>query len=451
MKVTAYALATACAALAIADILFGPWDRDGGFYLMQATYTVAGLRPYLDYHLIYPPLMNFLNAPLVALPLSRLAVAFVLPALWIVANGAASAYLTWKVTKDRTLSALMAALSFVYCIENGGNHLTLEHGVVLFGMLALALALDPQSPLQYAGFTASLACLCKQNGVVILLPLAVLLLPRGVRRVGPFVLGFLVPPLAILARLGFHVQAIWQNLWHDSLAYAGATLPDTGWRNEMSRAPGTVVLFALALVAAIVVATRNRKLAPLVIATLIGGVLEFLPRVLRNYPHYNLNIWPFLALLFALALMQVNVRKGVLTGAIAVYAATLALQHFQTSTPQLVRLDQAAQTIRSVTPPNSVVRQYGAEPILEFLAERRQEQIDLPPSVFTRWDGSGIYNVPPLHDTTVVVVDRGQAWVTQVLAQLHGDDFAQVAPAIDAGVNVGRIVILRRPLTPFSH
>lgn len=456
-EIVALSVAAICAGLAIADVVFGPWDRDGGFYLLQATYTAAGVRPYLDYHLIYPPLMNLLDAPFVALPVSRLSLAIALPAIWIAANGAATAFLAWTVTRNRVQTTLMTGLFFAYCIENGGNHLTLEHGVMLFAMLALALVLDtrPFSPgrLAWAGLAASAACLCKQNGAIVLLPIAAVLLTRRETRalqpLAAFAAGFALLPLAVLTWLGFKLSAIYQNLWLDALGYAEATLPDTGWRNEISRAPGTVVLFFVAGVAALTVAARNRKLLLLCGATLVSAILEFLPRVIRNYPHYNLNIWPFLALLLLLALAHFATREGALTtaglqAAVLVYSLTLALQHFQTGTPPLVRLNVAATTLRSATPPEAPVRQYGSEPILEFLAGRSQERTDLPTSVWTRWDGSGIYRMPPPSNATVVVVDRGQPWVAPVMQQLSGAGFTPVTPALDAGGAIGRIAILRR-------
>lgn len=456
-ELVAVSVAAMCGALAIADVVFGPWDRDSGFYLLQATYTVAGLKPYLDYHLIYPPLMNLLGAPLVALPVSRLFSAVAIPAIWIVANGAATALLAWSVTRNRVQATLMTGLFFAYCIENRGNHLTLEHGVMFFAMLALALVLDarPLSPgrLALVGLAASAACLCKQNGAILLLPIAAVLATRREMRapkpLAAFVAGFALLPLAVLAWLHFEIKAIYQNLWLDALGYAEATLPDHGWHNEISRAPGTVVLFLAAALAAVTVAIRHRRLLPLCSATLVGAILEFLPRVIRNYPHYNLNIWPFLALLLLLALAHLATREATLMTAglravVLVYSLTLALRHFQTTTPPLVRLNAAATTLRSVTPPQAVVRQYGAEPILEFLAGRRQERIDLPSSVWTRWDGGGIYRMPPPSNATVVVVDRGQPWVAPVMQQLSGAGFTPIAPALDAGAAIGRIAILRR-------
>lgn len=458
---TAFAavLVIVSAGLAAADVVIGPWDRDGGFYLLKSLYTAQGLRPYIDYKIIYPPLMTILNAPLVALPVGRLPLAIAIPIAWILANALATAWLFYVITKSRALSLAGAALFMVYSVENGGNHLTLEHGVVFFSCLTLALALDGQAftprRLALVGLTASAACLCKQNGVVVLLPLAVILIAkaeaRSPRQAAAFATGFAALPLALLAWLGFHVRSIVSNLFTDVVGYAGATLPDTGWRNELGRAPATVALFTIIAVLAAVMALRWRDLRFLSLAALAGAILEFLPRMIRNYPHYNLTIWPFLALVLALALSRAPVRYAALIAgsfacAVLVYALTLSLQRFQSTDSSLLGLETAALTVRSVTPAGGVVRQYGAEPIIEFLAGLREEKVDKAETTWSRWDGRGVYRMPPPPDATVVVIDRGQAWTATVLRQLDASGFTPVVGRTpsDFDPRVGRIRILRK-------
>ncbi len=108
------------------------------------------------------------------------------------------------------------------------------------------------------------------------------------------------------------------------------------------------------------------------------------------------------------------------------------------------RPDAAADRVAAVTPPDSRVRQYGSEPIIEFLAARQEDVISKPvASVFgAKWDGSGMYSTPPSPSTTVVVIDRGQPWVRSVVEDLGARGFVNV------GV-FGRIAIFRS--RPTSH
>ena len=85
-----------------------------------------------------------------------------------------------------------------------------------------------------------------------------------------------------------------------------------------------------------------------------------------------------------------------------------------------------AHIVEFVTPPNGVVRQYGAEPIIEFLASRREDRIDKVRKTEV-WDGSGIYDDAPSKDVTVVVIDWGQPWVPPLLHDLQGWRFRLIA------------------------
>src|ERR1043166_4769473 len=128
--------------LAAAAIVIGPWDHDGGFYLLRGAAIAGGFRPYIDYHVIYPPLVDMLTALAVRMMTSRLFLAIAIPFGWIVATAIASGLLTWKITRSHAIATLIGALFPLYAIDNGGNHLTLEFGVAFFTLLALAAVAD---------------------------------------------------------------------------------------------------------------------------------------------------------------------------------------------------------------------------------------------------------------------------------------------------------------------
>lgn len=417
--------------LAAGSVVFGPWDHDGGAYLLRGAYAAEGLRPYINYPSIYPPLVDLMTAAVVWLPASRLGLALLLPILWLIALAASSLTLGWIIQRDWSAALILAALSVVFAIANGGNHLTLELGVAAFGCFAFAAAVADKPVL--AGVLAACATLSKQNGILVFVPLLFLLRPRDYLRA---LLGASVPVILCALWIG-DLHAMWNACVSEILVYSQQSAPTPPISGEFVRSPETFLLLLIVIVAAVIVGK------PVAWVALGCAVLEFLPRLVRNYPHYTINVWPFAALILAFALTT-RVRVAVLGG-----FAALAMMHtyFHTRwsrTPTLAIFAAAARRVADVTPPNERVRQYGAEPIIEFLAHRDEELIDKPvAAVFgARWDGSGMYSTPPSPSTTVVVIDRGQPWVRDVFADLRARGF------MNAGA-FGRIWIFRsRPTAP---
>ncbi|HJT17035.1 MAG TPA: hypothetical protein VJ853_06600 [Thermoanaerobaculia bacterium] len=417
--------------LAGGSVVYGPWDHDGGAYLLRGAYAGEGLRPYINYPSIYPPLIDALTAPAVWLPVSRLTVAVGLPILWLLALAAASFALGWIVQRDATGALILAALSAVFTVANGGNHLTLELGVALFGGLAFASAIA-ELPL-LAGLFAACATLSKQTGILVFVPLLFLIRPRDYLRA----LCASAVPLVLCFLWIRDLHAMWNSCVSELLLYSQQSAVTPPISGEFVRSPETVLLLAIVIIAAILV----RK--PVTWVALVCAAVELLPRLVRNYPHYTINAWPFIALILAFAL-----TTRVRIAALGAFAA-LAMMHFYfhskwQKSPLLTTFNDAAQRVAAITPPNGRVRQYGAEPIIEFLADRHEDVINKPvAAVFgATWDGSRMYSTPASPDTTVVVIDRGQPWVRSVFADLHARGFAIAG-------SFGRIWIFRsRPTAP---
>jgi hypothetical protein len=426
-----------CAGFACVDVFVGQWDHDGGFYLLHSAYVADGMRPYIDYTYIYPPLMDVLTAFALMLPLERFVLALAIPAWWILANTIATALLIWTCTRNRGYALVIAALFPLFSIQNGGNHLTLEHGVALFSMLALVIAMRSRnvSPGDAAvvGFFFAAACLSKQNGVITVLPLAAIAFHRRTELSRKHALGFASGAAGlgfmVLAWLRFDLVAIFTNLFGRLVTYAEASAPAAGWPPEVLRAPQTYAMFLAAGLCAAVAALRLPRFRLVAIAAAVGAALQFLPRLIRDYPHYNLNMWPFLALAFVLAWRCVPPRyrstASICTAAGAVLLFVGVAANFPFSFPRLAIFQMAATQIRALTPANAAVRQYGNEPILEFLAERREEVINRPDSVMQAWDGSGLYASPPAPDTTIVIVNIGQRWLPSLRQQVKAWGFVQ--------------------------
>jgi len=138
-------------------------------------------------------------------------------------------------------------------------------------------------------------------------------------------------------------------------------------------------------------------------------------------------------------------RMRIAIPAIAVLAFVLVgyRTRWRSPSPLLATFEPTAQFVARITPPDGRVRQYGAEPIIEFLANRKEDVINKPvAAVFgAKWDGSGMYSTPPDPSTTVVLVDRGQPWMRSVYENLLARGFVNMAI-------FGRIAILRNRPTP---
>jgi hypothetical protein len=431
LSVSTIALAVAALGLAILDVHRGPWDHDGGFYLLRASFIARGMKPYLDYISIYPPLMEMLDAVPMALGGDRTLLATAIPTAWIAVNALATALLAWAVTRSRAFALVAAALFSLFCVENGGNHVTLEHGVALFSALAfLAILRHPVPPprsLFLAGAALSLAGLSKQNGALLFLPLLAILWTwrRALtgRPTAAFFAGALVPPLLIVTWLRFDLHAIRTNFIDQFLAYGGQPVADPGViGKELTRSPFTaliLLLLAVAIVAAVILC-RSRRLFVLGCAACIA--INLGARFYRNYPHYDLNVWPFAVVVTALLfneLRQRHPRRAEALGVLAT-AATVIVFFAQPSLP--LRWSRpgmlettflpAARELRRLDPAGRMrVRDYGVEPIVEYLSGHLPEMISIPYSrIPVENDGRGVFDLDPPHDELVVIVDQGQEW-----------------------------------------
>jgi hypothetical protein len=440
---------------ATADVIFGVWDHDGGFFLQRAAETAAGFKPYLDIGSLYPPLMELMMAPLVMLAPSHILLAVVIPVGWVLVNIAATAFVLRSAGVDRGFALLIGALFAVFSVQNGGNHLTLEHGVTFFGCLAFGVLVRPGTltprRVALAAMFASAATLMKQNGVVVFLPIVAMLIAQRAevtrRHVGAFVGGALILPALLLVWLEGKIFVIYDNVVSMLHRYAEASDPTTfNLASEAARAPETVLLFATAIALAVLVA-RSPRYRWVAIAAAAGAVVELLPRYVRNYSHYNLNAWAFIVLTIALALASLSASWQ---KALRVYFAGFALIAFAgvflgatwgTPSPLFSIFYPAARTVYAVTPPNALVRQYGSDPIIEFLAYRQQEAANKPETTFKVWDGSGMYATPPDPTTTVVILGN-KPWLPQLQRDLHQRGFVRI-DAVPRGAPVPFVQIYK--------
>jgi uncharacterized membrane protein YkgB len=415
--------------LAAAAIVIGPWDHDSGDFLINGSYIAQGIRPYVDYHTMYPPLVDIITAFAVRTPASRLFLAIGIPFAWILATSIASGVLAWTITRSHAIATLISALFPLFAIDNGGNHLTLEYGVTFFTLLALAVIVGETRltalRLACCGIFIAAAMLSKQTGAVAFMPVAAILYTRrsevSRKMTGAFLAGLALPPLAILSWLRFDIVAIYQNVVTQVVDYAAKSpTGHSGWRHEFVY-PVSAFLEIIVIVCGVAVLVYVPRWRLLGGAALAAAFIDALPRLLRDYRHYNINMWAFMVLLLALAAAQPNVNRAAGVVTVLLIFATVSHLHslgdmsstdsllFQVFTP-------AGHVVESVTPADSVVRQYGGEPIIEFLASRAVQLVDKPRP-----------GDAPSKEVTVVVVNKGQPWVPSLLGDLQNWHFKLIA------------------------
>lgn len=419
--------------LAIIDVVRGHWDHDAGFYFLHSWFVSLGYRPYIDYVSIYPPMMEIMTAVPMWLGISHTVLSVAVPIAWIVANSAAIGWLAYSVSGVRAAGFFAAVLFPFFSIDNGGNHLTLEHGVIFFTALAIIAA--QRSSMFVSGLCAAAALLWKQNGIFVFLPLVALLWER--RKELPqrwflrFALGLIAPFIAILAWLRFDFHALIQNAREFSGYAQEKAAFDAKWiLEEWARSQFTTVLAILLCIAFAVLLTSSRHRL-LALACAIPIAMNLFARCYRNYPHYDLNIWPYAVMLLSLAFIDLKRRSVAAAFAGGIAAALGLFAAFFTQYDPIViwagkdRLHEnflpAVEEIRRLDPRGRArIRQYGNEGMIEFLSERLPEDLYISykrlPSDYL---GLGYDNHPP-HERIVAIVDLGQDWIRETRKILVG-------------------------------
>lgn len=456
-----FALFVAGVGLAAASVVLDPWSHDGGYFLQRSADVASGLRPSLDYRTTVPPVVDLLTAPLILSGAHRLFLAIAIPMCWIAVNALASWLLAWRVSGSRTDATLLASLYFLYAVHNGGDHLTLEHGVTFFAMLALTLlcgtAPMTRPRLVMAGAMIAATIASKQPGAVVLIPAAAALWTRRaeIPRHGlvAFAGGFVALPLAILAWLDFAVLRILRGMSF-LIPYAKVS---TGFRRtllqnivlttewQLDHSVATALFWGLASATVLYLVLRRARGRLFAAVALFAFCVQIIPFLIRNHAYYNLNLWTFLVLVFAVALRDLTgasrrLLLAALMGAGGLFVLTAGPLVGRTSY-LFEFLVPAARLTEAHTPPGTAVRQYGSEQMIEFLAERREQQIDKAAArIYVNWDGGGMYDDLPPPDCTVIVLDRGQDWVEPQLRELEAAGWIRTA-LLDQ--EAARLIVLR--------
>ncbi|MEB3330278.1 MAG: hypothetical protein VKQ33_13700 [Candidatus Sericytochromatia bacterium] len=384
----------------------GPWASGAGFHLQQAALVAAGHWQALGGGPHPPPLMAVVNAAPVWLGLDRYALVVGLPVFWTAAVGLATVACARRLVPGAPplLAWLLGAGYALFAVEFGGNLVTPEHAVVLWGLLAVAGFGPPERArpgnFAAAGLACGLAGIWKPIALVLVLPFAL-----QVRRPWQglaLAAGGLAPFGVLVAWLGGDWRALvsgatwltgwtghpaweawWRSLWR--LKAEVLSLP-VSVPAEFRRATLGVLAGLATGLAGLWVLGRWRedgahRQGGWVAGWLGAGALLLATRFVQDGPHHTLNCWVSLVVVWLGYLERYGPRHTLRAWGLTLAAGwgVVAL-HAPWNPGYLQRLGQAgpldaffvpvAREVNRLVPARASVVDAQPEPILLFLAGR---------------------------------------------------------------------------------
>lgn len=416
-----------CSSLLVSyvGVVLGEWQHDGGFYLLTSSFISKGFKPYVDFSLMYPPLVLIINSLPISLGFDRLAVALAIPMFWNTLNTLLTLFLTRFLTGRWIPALLLAGFFPIISLESEGNGIFLEHAVVSFSLLGLITACRVSRPIDFfwLGLTTICIVLSKQIGIVSLIPIIALCIDRFSHMPDRKSLFFLLaglglPVLAILMWINFDFKEI-LNLWTNLYSYASTSPLSNDWsvfKKDLAERPLFVSLFLAMILFCTTnfVIEKRFKKKMVMAAFMISAVIYILPRTLRDYGHYNLNTWPLIVggILVSLQSFQNSPKKiRFLAGGMVAFSlfvtwpqiwkTPLDLSKWKRPNALLDIYYPASQYVKSTTTPADRILQFGEQPIIEFLSDRLPQKINL------NWDDS-YASYEDLGNITVLVFNDGE-------------------------------------------
>ena len=393
----------AASLFAFADLRYGGWNHDWGFFLLTSDLVARGFTPYVDFVFIYTPLMILLNGAFLKIFTNPHLTLFLLPGLWIAACTALTGWLAYRLSGNAARSLFFAGLFPIFCVAEQSCHLTLEHGVVVFSLLSLIAVAKDRGPRNFfwAGFFVASAVLVKQVAVPLVLLIAFDLREgwslRG-RRLGAFAAGGTLAIAAVFAWFAINPVLLVSRFLQPFMEYAQAR---SVWHLsnlvDFSRSPVafifTVLVFALSVKKSWQAYRQQGWRGASFLSWLAILSTMFVltaPRLVRDYPHYMINVWPamLLALIYGLAEFSRG-RQRLFWGGIVVFTV---LGNFHREAPhwrhQYVPLRGDPSLYEKIFVPavaeleaqsrgHDRILVLGEESLFEFLARKLPQHMDI--------------------------------------------------------------------------
>lgn len=375
------------------DMVYGVWDHDGGYYLLKSKLISQGYFPFADFQFVYFPLFIFISSLFFKLPVSDLVLVFLIPFTWTISNAA----LTYKIAILKTESVSFGLVStiifFVFCIENGNNHLTLEQGIVFFTLIIFYLE-EMKKPNAIPAI-AGAVILNKQIGIVSLLYALFVSysanrkIMRGMRS---YCIWGIVSLVLLFGMAKFDFQAIKFHLFDEFYLNVNAVEPFSlkFILNEFRRSLFSF-LFLICNVLIFCFLFFNLPGSRLNLALVFCSILLYVSvRGVRDYPHYSLNSWPFSLLLliyffnYARNLKMLKYHKM----AVLVLIGSFFYQNgkeflngrskWSYGSSVLEFFVPLAEEIKKRSLSNEKILALGQDNIIEYLADRMPQDFKLP-------------------------------------------------------------------------
>lgn len=298
-------------------VLTQPIMQDEGVFLTIGKYLNQGQLPYRDFFDHKPPGMYFLFASLFKVFGQSLWVA----KISLILSTVGSAVLLGKISHAlKPGSGWLAAILFFFLLTQFEGHLMIAEPFLLTPLLlSLWLLLHPKKPawIFLAGVSAGLALLFKQTAVLSVLPLLIFAF-RSTRKNGLIFFSGATFPWIIFG-LYLTIQGLVPEFWHQAVTLTLTSYPRESLSFVVSFLQNnffwTLPVWILALVSLWIRWPKKQMFWLLILLPL--PVMFF-----RHYPHYWVQLLPFVAGVAAIVLLELRRRALIL--ALLVFCLAIA-------------------------------------------------------------------------------------------------------------------------------
>lgn len=375
------------------DMIYGVWDHDGGYYLLRSKLMSQGYFPFADFQFVYFPLFIFLNSFFFKLPISELKLAFLIPFIWTLMN----AFMTYKIailkTKSVVFGVLISTLFFIFSIENGNNHLTLEQGIVFFTLMIFYF--EEIKKAKAIPMMVGVVILNKQIGFISLIYslYASYKMHKNIKSLlASYVSWGILSLVLLLAMSKFDIQSLKFHLFDEFNLNVSAVEPFSlkFILNEFHRSLFSFLFLICNCIIFFFLFIKQKEQRISLFLVFSSFLLYLFVRGVRDYPHYSLNIWPYSLILFIywfnftkdLKISKYN--KLIFIGLAAAFCYQNVIEYvnhkskWSYGSSVLEFFVPISDELNKLTKTGDKVLVLGQENIIEYLADRMPQDLKLP-------------------------------------------------------------------------